>query len=114
MTEEYGHFCEIDDHSIFTEYHCQNANFPRIYIQRRSNNDDQMKVKKYNNNGKIIIYTNAQINEPSIENPRIYDNLLDDNNPDPHDKGNSKEKFFIIGVVCTLAVVISIEYWLFG
>ena len=117
--EEYGHFCEIDDHSIFTKYYRRNVNLPRIYIQRRPNNDDQMKAKKYNN-GKIIIYTHAQINEPSIENPRSYKSntcghstLSDDDSPDPDDKGNSKEKLFIIGVVCSLAMVISIEYWLF-
>jgi hypothetical protein len=76
--EEYGQFCEIDDHSISTKYSAgRNIKLPRIYVQRRSNN----------------------IHRPTIDDEKYP---------------SSKEKVFIMGVICSLAVVITIEYWLFG
>lgn len=124
MEEDYGHFCEIEDHSTFTKYYTsRNMSIPRIYFQQPPNNDETIKTKRYNNR-KIIIYT--QNSELFTKKHRFHNNTdsnigigidIDigvDGHNNPHDTGNSRAKVFIIGIVCSLAVVITIEYWLFG
>ncbi len=119
MEEDYGYFCEIEDHSTFTKYYTsRNMGIPRIYFQKRPNNEQQpINIKRNNNNRKIIIYTDAQFNEPSIENNRSYNSISDSDSEDDLDSdnnSNSKTKLFITGVICSLAVIVTIEYWLFG
>lgn len=114
MEEDYGHFCEIEDHSTFTKYYTsRNMSIPRIYFQRRPNDDETIKSKRHNNR-KIIIYTDVQINEPFTKNVGSFNSITSDDNLDPYNTGKSRAKVFIIGIVCSLAVIITIEYWLFG